>query len=82
MPNQFAADGYDVIYALYAALTAAGLDGTASHEEICEALVKWFTTNDGFDGLTGKGMTWDESGMISKLPAAVMINNGVYVPME
>ena len=82
VPNQFAADGYDVIYALYAALTAAGLDGTASHEEICEALVQWFTTNNGFDGLTGKGMTWDESGMISKLPAAVVINNGVYVPME
>ena len=81
VPNQFAADGYDVVYAIYAALTAAGLDGTASVEDINAALVNWFTTNAGFDGLTGKGMTWDESGMISKSPAAMVITNGIYVPM-
>ena len=81
IPNQFAADGYDCIYAIYEALTAAGIDGTASAEEITAALVKWFGETDGFDGLTGKGMTWDENGMISKAPAAVIITNGVYVPM-
>jgi len=80
-PNQFAADGYDVVYAIYAALTDAGLDGTASAEELNAALVKWFNETEGFDGLTGKGMTWDESGMISKTPAAVVITNGIYVPM-
>ena len=80
-PNQFAADGYDVVYAIYEALTAAGLDGTASVEELNTALVKWFNETEGFDGLTGKGMTWDETGMISKTPAAVVITNGVYVPM-
>ena len=80
-PNQFAADGYDVVYAIYEALTAAGLDGTASVEELNAALVKWFNETEGFDGLTGKGMTWDETGMISKTPAAVVITNGVYVPM-
>ena len=81
VPNQFAADGYDCVYAVYEALTAANMDGTASSSEICDALVKWFTTNDGFDGLTGKGMTWDVDGMISKAPAAVVITDGVYVPM-
>ena len=81
-PNQFAADGYDCIYAIYYALTEAGLDGTASHEEICAALVAWFTSTEGFDGLTGKGMTWDASGMISKMPAAVVIENGIYVPIS
>ena len=34
-----------------------------------------------FNGLTGKGMQWDDNGMISKLPAAVVITNGAYVPM-
>ena len=33
------------------------------------------------DGLTGTGMHWDENGMISKAPAAVVIENGVYVSM-
>ena len=82
VPNQFAADGYDVVYAVYNAMTAAGLDGTASTTDICDALVKWFNETDGFNGLTGKGMTWDESGMISKTPAAVVITNGIYVPMS
>ena len=81
VPNQFAADGYDCVYAVYEALTAKGLDGTASAQDMCTALVEWFTTNDGFDGLTGKGMTWDTEGFISKAPAAVVITDGVYVPM-
>ena len=81
IPNQFAADGYDVIYAIYNALTAAGLDGTASSAEICEALMAQFATMS-FDGLTGKDMHWDENGMISKMPAAVMIVDGIYVPVS
>jgi len=82
IPNQFAADGYDVVYAIYEALTAAGLDGNASSGELCAALVEWFNATEGFNGLTGKGMTWDEGGMISKMPAAVVITNGIYVPMN
>ena len=80
-PNQFAADGYDCIYAIYEALTKAGLDGTASSADLCAALVEWFNETEGFDGLTGKGMTWDEGGMISKMPAAVVIADGIYVPI-
>ena len=80
VPNQFAADGYDVIYALYNAMTAAGITGSESASEICTALEAQFATMT-IDGLTGTGMHWDENGMISKPPAAVVIENGVYVPM-
>ena len=80
VPNQFAADGYDVIYALYNAMTAAGITGSESASEICTALEAQFATMT-IDGLTGTGMHWDENGMISKAPAAVVIENSVYVPM-
>ena len=80
VPNQFAADGYDVIYALYNAMTAAGITGSESASEICTALEAQFATMT-IDGLTGTGMHWDENGMISKAPAAEVIENGVYVPM-
>ena len=80
VPNQFAADGYDVIYAIYTAATAAGVDGTTAAADVSAALMEQFQSMT-FDGLTGKGMTWDENGMISKAPAAVVITDGIYVPM-
>ena len=80
VPNQFAADGYDVIYSIYTAATAAGIDGTTAPADVCAALMEQFASMT-FDGLTGKGMTWDENGMISKAPAAVVITDGIYVPM-
>ena len=80
VPNQFAADGYDVIYSIYNALTAAGVTGSESASEMCEILKTQFASMT-VDGLTGKGMKWDENGMISKSPAAVVVENGVYVPM-
>lgn len=81
VPNQFAADGYDVIYALYNACVAAGVDGSTPAADVCEALKGQFSGGLTVDGLTGKGMTWDENGMISKAPAAVVVTDGVYVPM-
>ena len=80
VPNQFAADGYDVIYAIYNACLATGVDGTTSAADACAALNEYFATCE-FSGLTGTGMTWDASGMISKVPAAVVIENGKYVAM-
>ena len=80
IPNQFAADAYDCVYAVYNALTAAGCKGTDSAADICAALIAQFSSMT-FDGLTGKGMTWDAEGMISKSPAAVVITDGIYVPM-
>ena len=81
VPNQFAADGYDVIYAIYNACIAAGIDGTTSPAEACAKLQEQFAGMS-VDGLTGKVMTWDAQGMISKAPAAVVIENGIYVPMN
>ncbi len=80
-PNQFAADGYDVIYAIYNACVELGIDGTTSASDACDMLKEYFATYT-FDGLTGSGMTWDEEGMVSKDPAAVVVTNGVYVPMD
>lgn len=80
-PNQFAADAYDVIYALYAALNDTGCTADMSSAEISEKMVGWFTTNS-FDGLTGSNMTWDATGAVSKTPMAVVIENGVYVGMD
>ena len=80
IPNQFAADAYDCVYAVYNACVAAGIDGTTAPADVCAALIEQFASLT-FDGLTGKGMTWDEEGMISKAPAAVVITDGIYVPM-
>ena len=80
VPNQFAADGYDVIYSIYNAMVAAGVTGNETPSEMCEMLKTQFATMT-VDGLTGSGMAWDENGMISKSPAAVVVENGIYVPM-
>ena len=80
-PNQFAADGYDCVYALKQALEAAGCTPDMSTEDICSAMIEQFTTMT-FDGLTGSGMTWSTSGEVSKLPLAVVIQDGVYVSAE
>jgi len=81
IPNQFAADGYDVIYAIYDACVAIGIDGNTSATDACAKLQEYFATVE-FTGLTGSGMTWDAAGMISKIPAAVKIENGKYVDMQ
>ena len=80
-PNQFAADAYDVAYAIYKACTDAGVTADMSAEEICELMVAQITSMS-FDGLTGTGMTWGTDGAVSKLPMAVVIENGVYVGVE
>ena len=80
-PNQFAADAYDVAYAIYAACKAGGVTADMSHDEICAIMVQQITSMS-FDGLTGAGMTWGTDGAVSKLPMAVKIENGVYVSAE
>ncbi len=81
-PNQFAADGYDCIYAIYAACQKAGITGETSPEDACEALIAAFTSEDfSVDGLTGSGMTWSTNGEISKAPIVVVIEDGAYVNM-
>ena len=80
-PNQFAADGYDVIYALKQALEAAECTPDMSVEELCDAMIAQFTSMS-FNGLTGTDMTWSEAGEVSKMPTAVVIENGVYVTAQ
>ena len=49
-----------------------------SAADICEALVKVMPTVT-CDGVTGKGMSWQSNGEVSKDPIAVVIKDGVYV---
>ena len=78
VPNQFAADAYDCVYALYKAATQAGLTADMDAQAMCDAMVPVFTSFT-FDGLTGANMTWDKAGAVSKSPNAMVIENGVYV---
>ena len=80
IPNQFAADAYDVVYAIYDAVKAGNLSGDMSASDLCDAL-KTQITGLTFDGLTGDGMTWDASGAVSKAPKAVVIKDGAYAAM-
>ena len=77
-PNQFAADGYDVIYAIYNGCIEKGIKGTDSNADICAKLVEYFASAT-YSGLTGTNMTWDANGLVSKIPSAVEVVNGVYV---
>ena len=78
VPNQFGADSYDAIYALYQASVNAGITGDTSFEDACELLIEQFSTME-FSGLTGT-MHWDETGAVNKVPAAYVIKSGAYVP--
>ncbi|MDD5931852.1 MAG: ABC transporter substrate-binding protein [Oscillospiraceae bacterium] len=80
-PNQFAADGYDCVYAYKQALEAANCTPDMSREEICDAMIQQFTTMT-FDGITGDGMTWSTDGTVTKSPKGMMIQNGVYVGLD
>ena len=49
------------------------------HSQLCDALIALFTSGTfKVDGLTGTGMTWLESGEISKDPVVVKVENGAY----
>ncbi|MEY8231535.1 ABC transporter substrate-binding protein [Oscillospiraceae bacterium 50-16] len=80
LPNQFAADGYDCMYAIYEA--CCEIDGIANmnSSELCDALIAMFTGGSfSVDGLTGTSMKWLESGEVSKAPVVVKVESGVYV---
>ena len=77
-PIQFAADAYDAIYIIKAAIEQNKVTPDMEISEICEKLSDAITKLK-FDGLTGTGMTWAASGEVNKEPKAVVIENGVYV---
>ncbi|MBQ9301369.1 MAG: ABC transporter substrate-binding protein [Clostridia bacterium] len=78
LPNQFAADSYDAIYALYQASVNAGINGDTSFEDACELLIEQFSSME-YSCLTGT-MRWDETGAVNKLPTAYVIQDGGYAP--
>ncbi len=80
VPNQFAADGYDCIYAIYEACLQIEGIADMSQAELCDALIEIFTSPEfSVDGLTGTGMKWQANGEVSKDPMIVMVENGAYV---
>lgn len=71
-PNQFAADGYDGIYIIKAAIEKAGItDPTISASDLCDAL-KTAMTEIEVEGVTGT-MTWSADGEPTKSPKAMKI---------
>ena len=81
VPNQFAADAYDCIYAYKTALETAGCTPDMTAEELCEKMMETFPTIT-MDGLTGTGITWDSTGAVSKEPKGMVIQNGAYVGLD
>lgn len=79
-PNQFAADAYDVIYAMQAAANDAGITPDMSNEDISAAMSASML-NIEIDGLTGAAK-WTEEGECDKEPKAVVIKDGVYEMMQ
>lgn len=81
IPNQFAADAYDAVYIIKAAIEEAGVTPDMGTEEIGAALTDAMTRIT-VDGLTGEQMTWLETGEVSKAPKAVVIRDGAYTAMQ
>ena len=81
IPNQFAADAYDCVYAYKQALEAAGCTADMSNADICAAMIAQFTSMT-FNGLTGEGMIWAADGTVTKSPKGMVIQNGAYVGLD
>ena len=81
IPNQFAADAYDGVYIIKAAIEKSGATPDMSAADMGAAVIGAMTEIT-FDGLTGTGMTWEATGEVSKEPKAMEIKDGVYVTFE
>ena len=79
-PNQFAADAYDGVYALYTAAMNAGITAETSYEEACELLIEQFATLQ-VSGLTGE-LAWATTGEVTKIPTVYVIQDGIYVKVD
>lgn len=80
-PNQFAADAYDGIYAMKAAIETGSVTPDMSPSDVCDAM-KAAMVEISIDGVTAKGLTWEASGEPSKAPMVVKIENGDYAVVE
>ncbi len=79
-PNQFAADAYDAVYIIKAAIESGNVDPSMSVSEIGDAM-KAAMTQISVDGVTGEAMTWAATGEVNKAPKAVVIKDGAYSAM-
>lgn len=79
-PNQFAADAYDSVYVVKAAIEAAGATPDMSVSDLCDAM-KEAMTSVTYDGITGKGITWSADGEPNKAPLVVKVVNGEYTEL-
>lgn len=82
VPDQFAADGYDAIYAIKAALEKANVTDVNSltAKTLGEKLIPVMTQIT-VEGVTGT-MTWTADGETSKEAKGMKIQNGVYVALD
>lgn len=81
LPNQFAADAYDAIYIIKAAIEESGAKPDMSVKQLGDAL-KAAMFKIKVDGLTGKQMTWSSTGEVNKQPRVYKIVNGEYAVAE
>ena len=80
-PIQFAADAYDAVYIIKAAMEEANVTPDMSASDICDAM-EGVMTQIKVDGLTGSNMSWTEDGEPEKDPEAVQVVDGAYKAME
>ena len=80
VPTQFAADAYDAIYVIKAAIEKANATPDMSVSDLCETL-KPAMTEIQVEGVTGT-MTWSSDGEPTKTPKAMVIKDGTYTAAE
>ena len=79
-PNQFAADAYDCVYVVKAAIEAAGATPDMSVSDLCDAM-KTAMSSVTYSGVTGKDITWGEDGEPNKAPLVVKVVDGEYTEL-
>jgi len=81
-PNQFAADAYDCVKAIAQAIEAAGIKPDMATDAMCDALIAQFTDSSfTYSGLTGES-SWSTTGEVTKTPKGMVIENGIYMPLD
>ncbi|MDO4797988.1 MAG: ABC transporter substrate-binding protein [Coriobacteriales bacterium] len=82
-PNQFAADAFDCVSAIWGAIKQLNITSAMTAQEICDKLTETFASGSySFSGLTGENMTWSATGEVTKDPKGIIIKDGVYMPMD
>lgn len=80
VPNQFAADAYDCVYALLEAAKLAEVKTGEAAEDICDRMIAAMQQIT-VTGLTGT-MNWSANGEVEKVPTAMVIKDGAYVGLD